>query len=165
MRKGDRLKSQIASAVAKDWSAKAGTIVETEPEVDMVNHPPHYNQHPSGIECIEIVRELPHCLGSATKYVWRYEDKSDPIEDLDKALWYLNDVLGHDSAGVPPTTPKFQDRINKVIRVERKINPMRALYFSHLLIPGKSNIPVMMEFIEDMKAEIVGDDTAWEVTR
>ena len=31
----------------------------------MVNHPPHYKQHPSGVECIEITRNMGFVLGNA----------------------------------------------------------------------------------------------------
>ena len=38
---------------------------------DMVNHPPHYCNHPSGIECIDITRHYCFSIGSAIKYLWR----------------------------------------------------------------------------------------------
>ena len=57
---------------------------------DPVNHPPHYNGHPSGIECIEIVRHMGFNLGNATKYIWRADLKQDAIEDLKKARWYID---------------------------------------------------------------------------
>ena len=60
---------------------------------DPVNHPKHYTSHPSGIECIQITRWLNFNAGNAVKYVWRAGDKGDLIEDLKKALWYLNDEL------------------------------------------------------------------------
>lgn len=57
---------------------------------DVVNHPSHYTSHPSGIECIEVVEHMSFCLGSAVKYCWRCHEKhDDPIEDLRKAVWYL----------------------------------------------------------------------------
>ena len=56
---------------------------------DPVAKPKHYNVHPSGVECIEINEWMDYCLGCAWKYVFRHEDKTDPIEDLKKALWYL----------------------------------------------------------------------------
>lgn len=59
-------------------------------EVDMVNHPPHYTQHPSGIECIQITEHMNFNLGSVVKYVWRCDDKHEvPIEDLKKAEFYI----------------------------------------------------------------------------
>jgi hypothetical protein len=57
---------------------------------DAVNHPPHYTAHPSGIECIEIVEHMGFNLGNAIKYIWRADLKSDAIEDLRKARWYLD---------------------------------------------------------------------------
>ena len=57
---------------------------------DMVNHPPHYTGHPSGIECIQITEWMNYCLGNVFKYVWRSGLKDDPIEDLKKARFYLN---------------------------------------------------------------------------
>ncbi|WP_100524701.1 hypothetical protein [Mycobacteroides abscessus] len=38
---------------------------------DPVHRPLHYNNHPSGIECIEVTRLLCYDTGNATKYVWR----------------------------------------------------------------------------------------------
>lgn len=60
---------------------------------DAVNHPPHYTQHPSGVECIEITRHMGFNLGNAVKYVWRADLKLDAIQDLEKAVWYLQDEI------------------------------------------------------------------------
>ena len=56
---------------------------------DIINHPDHYTQHPSGIECIEIVEHMNYCLGNAIKYIWRADYKGNPIKDLKKAVWYI----------------------------------------------------------------------------
>jgi len=56
---------------------------------DMVNHPPHYCAHPSGVECIQVTEHMSFCLGSAMKYLWRHEHKGG-IEDLKKAVFYIN---------------------------------------------------------------------------
>lgn len=56
-----------------------------EKQADMVNHPPHYKGHPSGIECIDITRHMGFNLGNAMKYIWRCDLKKDAIEDLKKA--------------------------------------------------------------------------------
>lgn len=55
---------------------------------DPVNHPKHYTQHPSGIECIEVTECLNFCVGNAIKYLWRAGLKDDTIQDLRKAIWY-----------------------------------------------------------------------------
>lgn len=57
---------------------------------DMVNHPPHYTNHPSGVECIQITEHYGFCIGSAIKYLWRAGLKGDAVEDLKKAVWYIN---------------------------------------------------------------------------
>jgi len=59
-------------------------------EHDNVNHPKHYTQHPSGIECIEITEHMGFNLGNAIKYIWRAFLKDDPVENLRKAVWYIN---------------------------------------------------------------------------
>jgi hypothetical protein len=56
---------------------------------DPVNHPPHYTNHPSGIECIQITEHMGFCLGNAVKYLWRADLKGDAVEDLRKAVWYI----------------------------------------------------------------------------
>lgn len=57
---------------------------------DDVNHPAHYTQHPSGVECIQVVEHMSFNLGNAVKYIWRAGLKSpDTIEDLRKAVWYI----------------------------------------------------------------------------
>lgn len=55
-----------------------------------VDHPPHYNAHPSGVECIDVVEHMGFNLGNAIKYVWRADHKIDAIEDLRKARWYIS---------------------------------------------------------------------------
>lgn len=56
---------------------------------DPVKHPAHYTAHPSGVECIDITKHMNFCLGNAIKYIWRAELKHDTIEDLRKAIVYL----------------------------------------------------------------------------
>ena len=55
---------------------------------DPVDHPKHYTQHPSGVECIEITEHMNFCLGNAIKYIWRANLKGG-LEDLRKAEWYI----------------------------------------------------------------------------
>jgi hypothetical protein len=57
---------------------------------DLVNHPPHYKS--GGIETIDFIeaKDLNYRLGNVVKYVSRAGRKnSDPVEDLQKAAWYL----------------------------------------------------------------------------
>ncbi len=55
-----------------------------------INHPDHYNNHPSGIECITVTEHMGFCLGNAMKYLWRAGLKGDAIEDLKKSRWYID---------------------------------------------------------------------------
>mgnify|MGYP003660215889 CR=1 FL=1 len=56
---------------------------------DPVNHPAHYTGHPSGVECIDITQSMNFCLGNAVKYIWRADLKNDAVQDLEKAVWYI----------------------------------------------------------------------------
>ena len=56
---------------------------------DMVNNPPHYTAHPSGIECIQITEHMNFCCGNAVKYIWRAGLKGSDLEDLRKAEFYI----------------------------------------------------------------------------
>lgn len=68
---------------------------------DKVNHPSYYNSHPSGVECIDIVRHYNFDIGNVIKYLWRaglkkekgYSSKEKEIEDCEKALFYLQDHI------------------------------------------------------------------------
>ena len=68
-------------------------------KTSQVNHPKHYNQHPAGIECIDIIRHYTCDIANAIKYLWRaglkpemgMGDAEKGIEDLEKALWYIED--------------------------------------------------------------------------
>lgn len=57
---------------------------------DPVNNPKHYNSHPSGVECITVAEHMGFNLGNVLKYIWRADHKGVPLQDLEKAAWYLN---------------------------------------------------------------------------
>lgn len=56
---------------------------------DMVDHPPHYKGN--GLESIEVIEGwgLGFHLGNAMKYIIRADRKGNELQDLKKALWYL----------------------------------------------------------------------------
>lgn len=56
---------------------------------DNIN-PTHYRKVP-GVECIEVTQHFNFNRGNAIKYIWRAgeKDKSKEVEDLQKALWYI----------------------------------------------------------------------------
>ena len=59
---------------------------------EAINHPSHYNS--GKIETIDAIEDWGFGqgfnLGNAIKYISRANHKNDCIEDLKKALWYLN---------------------------------------------------------------------------
>jgi hypothetical protein len=59
-------------------------------ERERVNHPAHYNEHPSGVECVTIAEAFSFNVGNAVKYLWRAGLKGDRIEDFEKARWYVD---------------------------------------------------------------------------
>ena len=56
---------------------------------EKVDHPAHYNK--GGFETIDIIEDqkLNFHTGNAVKYILRAQHKDNYIEDLRKALWYL----------------------------------------------------------------------------
>ena len=54
-----------------------------------VNHPTHYNQ--GKYEAIDVIEDwkLNFNLGNAVKYIARCRFKRNKIEDLEKAVWYI----------------------------------------------------------------------------
>ena len=82
-----------------DWTAlKLEPYQFEEEKEDVVNNPDHYNT--GNVECIEAIEEsmTPEAFrgylkGNCMKYLWRYSYKGKPVEDLQKAQWYLAKLL------------------------------------------------------------------------
>ena len=72
------------------------SMVNRELVDDMVNNPPHYNQHK--MECIDAIKACTtdgfesYLQGNILKYLWRYRYKNG-LEDLKKAKWYLSELI------------------------------------------------------------------------
>jgi hypothetical protein len=93
---------QFMKAKAAELNPKWADLAEQEGKeiygnVDMVNSPPHYNQ--TGIECIDAISAATdggfkyYLQGNIMKYLWRFDYKDKPIEDLQKAKWYLDKLI------------------------------------------------------------------------
>lgn len=79
-------------------SDKFEEFVGADDGADIVNNPSHYAD--SAIECIDAIAAsmsrdafLGYLKGNVQKYVWRYEKKAKPVEDLKKASWYLERLI------------------------------------------------------------------------
>ena len=82
--------AKCKSTVDKDGNiVKAGDPMRAKNH-DPVNHPKHYTQHPSGVECIQVTEHFNFNRGNAIKYIWRADEKGRELEDLKKARWYLD---------------------------------------------------------------------------
>lgn len=73
----------------------------TQADSGRVSHPSYYNHHPMGIECIDIIRHYTCDVANAIKYLWRaglkqemgLQERTKEIEDLQKAVWYIEDMM------------------------------------------------------------------------
>ena len=77
-----------------------GEYGSTNEKFDPVNRPPHYTIR-DGIECIDYMRQvlglqgfIDYCHGNVIKYQHRYNYKGKPVEDMQKAQYYLNKMIG-----------------------------------------------------------------------
>ena len=97
--KAKKKKSKIVKAVtevkqAMDAIEKKPTKLIIQPQfakaaLDLINNPPHYRV--GGVETIDFIeaKDLNYRLGNVVKYVSRAGKKGDPLQDLEKAAWYL----------------------------------------------------------------------------
>lgn len=90
-------------------------------EFDNVNHPSHYVSHPSGVETINITREFEFALGNAWKYLMRFRYKGKPKEDLEKAVWYMNDYMNHRDLYTEFTVKLGNEKTENLINNARKV--------------------------------------------
>lgn len=84
-----------------------------------VSHPKHYNQ--GKIEVIEFIEDknLGFHRGNAVKYIARagIKDSSKEIEDLEKAIWYLNreiELIKSLQVGSEPRRPNDMVAVDKI---------------------------------------------------
>lgn len=65
-------------------------------EEDIINHPSHYEcesvEVNYRVEPIELCEMCGFLLGSALKYLFRYQHKGKPLEDLKKAQYFLKRI-------------------------------------------------------------------------
>lgn len=60
---------------------------------EKVNHPAHYNK--GTLEVIDAIEawDLNFNCGNVVKYIVRHQHKKNPVEDIEKAVWYLTRYL------------------------------------------------------------------------
>ncbi len=73
------------------------TTPTNKPSPDMVHHPQHYQTYTEGLEVIDIIKAIlgpekfcGYCRGNAIKYLSRADHKGSTVQDLNKAIVYIN---------------------------------------------------------------------------
>ena len=90
------------------YNEKKQKITENTKNFDAVQSPQHYTD--TNIEVIDYIEDknLGFCLGNAIKYISRagrknsaaMSDKEKTIQDLEKAIWYINRRIKEISLGL-----------------------------------------------------------------
>lgn len=122
---------------------------------DMVNHPAHYETN--GIECIdamiasqgaEAVRN--YCVCNAFKYIWRHQHKGKSVEDIQKAIWYLNRYLN------------LYEQKDEPIDDNQKIKPADLDYLIESIKQGSYSLPwrVKGKWLNDHEGAIMYPNSA-----
>ena len=111
----------------------------------MVNHPPHYNSHPSGVQCIDIVRWMTFGGGNAFKYVFRADHKNGR-QDLEKALWYLRDTR-ENRVALWQSGPTLPARRPLQLVIEHEPDPKRLAFY---IAVGYGSLTGATKAVEDM---------------
>ena len=81
-----------------------------------INHPTHYTQRTA--ECFEIFEHLPGLLAAAIKYLWRYDAKGTPREDLHKCVAYCDRYLGDPRGRGARMLPDISEQIALASKIE-----------------------------------------------
>lgn len=96
---GEKMEEKIKIPTVDEkaqWYLDRIDQAKEEEKFDEVNNPPHYTIR-GGIECIDYIKQVlgPEgfaywCWGNVIKYQHRHEYKGKPIQDMEKAQFYLN---------------------------------------------------------------------------
>lgn len=76
----------------KECVCGANVFCECPPiKIEQVNHPNHYGGQDNLYEAIKVIDawDLGFSLGNTVKYISRAGKKDKELQDLKKALWYL----------------------------------------------------------------------------
>ena len=112
-----------------------------------VNHPKHYNSHPSGIEVIEIVRWMEFDTGNSFKYVSREEHKGNSVQDLEKAIFYVEDYWKMRAENPDYKLREYPSRVRELLWefARMETNPTKAaVYYALFMAQISLNFEVML---------------------
>lgn len=106
--------SDVSDVVANNITSD--TVKNT---TSVVHHPKHYTSDDCGVEAIEVTSLLPACISNAVKYVWRCGKKDEDLQELKKALWYINYSIDND-------LPSFVDQLSDSLEFQSLVERVKS---------------------------------------
>ena len=106
----------------KNYVKEYGQLVwkrDVKNTMDSVHHPKHYTSDDCGVEAIEITSLLPACISNAVKYVWRCGKKDEDLQELKKALWYINYSIDN-------YLPSFVDQLSDSLEFQELVEKVKS---------------------------------------
>lgn len=112
----------------------------------MVSHPDHY-QSKTGLEVIEVIEAFTSDLtgieavdtANVIKYICRWKKKNG-LQDLNKAMWYLQNLINHVEEEDDSATDEEDDLEEKIkesfvqwMNMEMGVNNLDADQFGHII--------------------------------
>ena len=94
-------------------------VIANDMTSDTVNHPKHYTSDDCGVEAIEVTSLLPACISNAVKYVWRCGKKDEDLQELKKALWYINYSIDND-------LPSFVNELSDSLEFQSLVEKVKS---------------------------------------
>lgn len=113
---------------------------------DVVNHPSHYTQY-KGLEVIELTRKMDFDLGNAVKYIARagLKDPSTEIQDLEKAIWYVEDeIVWSDNP-----EPEYSVYGDLPSILAKQLRPNLACAVEHICRESNADLQLAVRYIRD----------------
>ena len=149
------------------WKRNVGDVVNNTMdavhiESDTVHHPKHYISDDCGGEAIEITSLLPACISNAVKYVWRCGKKDEDLQELKKALWYVNYSIDND-------LPSFVDQLSDSLEFQELVEIVKSHWVGnkYMFIDAVywGNQETMKKALELMILEITSNQETCNVKR
>lgn len=113
----------------------------------MVSHPDHY-QSKTGLEVIEVIEAFTSDLtgieavdtANVIKYICRWKKKNG-LQDLNKAMWYLQNLINHleeEDSNTAYEEDNLEEKIKESfvqwMNMEMGVNNLDADQFGHILV-------------------------------
>ena len=150
------------------WKRNVNDVVENNTAdgvnnaEEAIHHPKHYASDDCGVEAIEVTSLLPACISNAVKYVWRCGKKDEDLQELKKALWYINYSINND-------LPSFINELSDSLEYEALINKVKSHWVGHkyMFIDAVywGNQETMKKALELMIQEIANNQETYYVKR